>query len=88
MGTGSASPDVSAGWTTSSFFTFDTAGSNHDTVLYVRDGSCSGPELACDDDTIGLQSEVTVPLTSGQTVAILVDSFAVAGSFVLNVSGP
>ena len=69
-------------------YTMTTVGSMYDTVLYVRDGSCDGEELACNDDTpgLGLQSRIVVPLTSGQEVVIFVDSYGEGGAFVLNIT--
>ncbi|MCK6551504.1 hypothetical protein L6R52_37050, partial [Myxococcota bacterium] len=69
-------------------FTFDTLGSTFDTVLYVRDGACDGAELACNDDSSGLQSRVDVSLVAGQTVVVWVDAYGAgdAGDFVLNVT--
>jgi hypothetical protein len=42
--------------------------SSYDTVLYVLDGTCGGAPLACNDDAWGVQSQVTVSLTAGQTI--------------------
>ena len=71
------------------FYTIDTIGSAFDTVLSVRADSCSGPELACNDD-VGdgsLQSQVGVSLTAGQSVVIVVDGFGTqSGRFDLNVN--
>jgi len=73
-------------------FTFDTHGSSYDTQLYVLDGTCGGTELACNDDAPsgGLQSEVTVTLTAGQTVIVVVDGYSSysRGNHVLNVTAP
>lgn len=69
------------------FYVFDTEGSSFDTVLYLLDGDCAGPELACNDDTTGGTSEVGVVLAEGQTVTVVVDSFGIAGgSFDLNIA--
>src|SRR5262249_31641191 len=50
-----AAPDQMFRWTplTSGTATVSTcgAGTAFDTVLYVRQGSCTGPEIACNDDT-------------------------------------
>jgi len=59
-------------------YSFDTTGSDFDTVLYVLDGSCSGPELACNNDepgTFGGHSALTLPLASGQAVTAVVEGF-------------
>ena len=67
------------------YYVFDTFGSSFDTVLYVLDGDCGGSSLACNDDTTGTQSEVSVQLTAGETITIVVDSFGLAGgNYVLN----
>lgn len=70
-------------------FTFSTDGSDFDTVVYVLDGDdCSGAELGCDDDGgDSTQSRVTVPLSAGQTVAVVVDGYDdSSGAFVLTTS--
>ncbi|HZO16803.1 MAG TPA: hypothetical protein VFB62_26180, partial [Polyangiaceae bacterium] len=52
-----------------------------------RDATCSGPELACNDDAVGLTSQVQVFLAAGQTVVVFVDTFAApGGAFTLNIS--
>jgi hypothetical protein len=66
---------------------FDTIGSRFDTMLVVL-RSCSGPELACNDDTAGFgtASRVTVRLMAGETVLIVVDGWAMsAGRYQLNI---
>jgi hypothetical protein len=53
-----------------------------DTVLYVRNGSCTGTSLACNDDGCGLgglQSRVTVSLQAGQAIVIIVDELFPTG---------
>ncbi|MEQ1564576.1 MAG: hypothetical protein ABMA64_02975 [Myxococcota bacterium] len=66
-------------------YTFSTTGSLYDTVLYVLDG-CGGPELACNDDTNGLQSRVRVPMLAGQTVIVVVDGYlASSGDYTLRI---
>jgi hypothetical protein len=67
--------------------TIDTLGSTYDTVLSVLDGTCGGAPLSCNDDFSGLQSQVNVTLTAGQTVIIVVDGYdSISGSFTLNVA--
>lgn len=69
-------------------YVFDSIGSTYDTVLQVSDDGCSGPPIACNDDTVGLQSQVQVSLTAGQSVTIVVDGYSSSsGSYVLNLSG-
>lgn len=97
-GSGGAGPDVTFRWTAPSagtyrFTTYDGSGSlsTYDTMLYVLDGSCAGPELACNDDSAGgVQSEVTVTLSAGQTVIIVLDAYyeGDSGDYVLNASMP
>ncbi len=81
--------DLAFSWTAPSngTYTFDTDGSIYDTVLYVLDGTCSGAEIACDDDSgAGTQSSITLNLSAGQTVIVVVDGYGGAGDFVLNVN--
>lgn len=67
-------------------YVFDTVGSPGDTILSVIDG-CGGMELDCNDDTMGLTSEVTLMMAAGQTVIIVVDGFGgEVGPFTLNIS--
>ncbi len=69
-------------------YAFDTQGSSFDTVLHVHDGSCAGPELACNDDVQGVSSLVNVSLVAGQTIVVAVDGFGGdQGSFTLHVTG-
>jgi len=42
-----------------------TAGSDYDTVLAVKGGSCGGSELACADDSGFPQSALALPVTAG-----------------------
>ena len=67
-------------------FVFDTFGTGYDTILAVLD-SCGGAELACNDDTMTLQSQVMVPLAAGQSVIIVMDGYGGAiGPFILNIT--
>jgi hypothetical protein len=87
---GTSAPDATFLFTAPStnLYTIDTFGSAFDTVLYVRDAACDGAELACNDDSLGTrQSQVTEPLTAGQSIVIVVDGYSTAsGAFRLNVS--
>lgn len=86
------SPDIAYSWRapSSGRFVIDTIGSDYDTVLYVKNASCTGPELACNDDTsgLGLRSRVTIDVMAGQSVVIVVDGFGggSSGSYVLNIT--
>jgi len=74
------------------------AGTNFDTVLYIRNGSCAtGSELpgGCNDDactnSTGLvrASRLTPTVTAGQTYFIIVDGYSTSsGSFTLSVTPP
>lgn len=67
-------------------YQFDTAGSPGDTVLAILD-DCAGPEVDCNDDTVGLTSEVTLMMAAGQTVIIVVEGYnGEMGPFTLNIS--
>lgn len=67
-------------------YQFDTIGSALDTVLYVQDGGCGGPELDCNDDWIANEtgSRVVEGLAAGQDVIVGVDGNG-AGAYELNV---
>lgn len=73
--------------------TFSLCGSAYDTTLAVF-GSCSGPELACNDDSSvcgagSLQSHITLAVTSGTTYYIRVSGFnGLTGNYTLNVNCP
>src|SRR5207247_6619377 len=74
------------------------AGTNFDTVLYMRSGVCaSGPEVVsgCNDDTCpnssGLfrASRIMPTVTAGQTYFVVVDGYGGAqGAFSLTVAAP
>ena len=87
---GSNAPDATFLFTAPSTdtYTIDTVGSLFDTVLYLRDASCVGPEVACNDDSFGTrQSQVTVPLLAGQSVVIVVDGYSTSsGTFSLHIN--
>ena len=64
-------------------FAFQTEGSNFDTVLAAYSGTCGAlTQLACNDDTCGLQSEVTFPVTVGNVYYVRV------GGWISSVTGP
>jgi len=82
-------PDHAVTWTAPEAGTYlvSTRGSGFDTVVYVRDASCGGDELACNDDHLeDVEAYTWVTLAAGQTVVIVVDGRAGgAGEFVLRV---
>lgn len=62
---------------------FSLCGSTYDTKMTVYDGaSCTGTELACNDDFCSLQSEVVVPVIAGQQYLVEV------GGYVSTSTGP
>jgi len=74
--------------------TANTTGSSYDTVLSAYSGTCGSlVEVACDDDTGGVQSEISFSTSSGVTYLIEVTDFgATAGGgslqFALDFSVP
>jgi hypothetical protein len=82
----SGNPDVTFQFTApaAASYSFDTFGSNYDTVLHVRDATCAGPELGCNDDALGIASQLSLPLAAGQVVVVVVDGFG-SGDFVLTI---
>ncbi|NEQ13144.1 MAG: calcium-binding protein [Moorea sp. SIO3E2] len=58
--------------------TIDTVGSNYDTTLAVYTGSAvnSLTEIASNDDTFGLQSQVEFTVSAGTTYQIAVDGYS------------
>ncbi len=92
---GGPAPDADFSWTAPStgMWTFDTFGSDFDTVLHVHTGlSCADTtEVGCNDDVTtgsGLQSRVDLMLTAGDTVTLVVDGFDAGdeGAFVLSIN--
>jgi len=66
----------------------DTDGSDFDTVLYVRADACvdAQAEVACNDDELGIQSQVGMMANPGVTYYVAVDGYNRSGEFVLNMS--
>jgi hypothetical protein len=76
-GCGTLNADVWFSWTagqSADHLISMCAGATHDTKLAVYDG-CGGTELACNDDSCGLQSEVTFNAVSGNTYLIRVGTY-------------
>jgi uncharacterized delta-60 repeat protein len=69
-------------------YTFSTVdpGTDFDTVLLLRLGSCGGLGLICNNDFTGLQSQVTLPLAAGAAIVIIVDGNGASGNFVLRIT--
>jgi hypothetical protein len=54
--------------------TVDTcAAASVDTIVLALDGVCGGAELACNDDACGTASQITFPVSYGQTYTVVVD---------------
>lgn len=66
----------------------DTFDSSFDTAIYVRAETCGsqGAEVACNDDTYGVQSQVHFSAEAGVTYYVFVDSYTVAGNFNLTAT--
>ncbi|WP_437486264.1 MXAN_6577-like cysteine-rich protein [Sorangium sp. So ce1014] len=70
-------------------YVFDTAGSSYDTVLELRNGTCAGPVISCNNDNTwaGTTSRIVASLSARQTVVAIVDGIAgESGPFTLNVT--
>ncbi len=91
MGGGAGAPDVTFVWTAPAAGRYDisTAGSVFDTILTVHRGACDAPELACNDDGMTRQAQLTIDLEACETIAIVVDGFSAAenGDVHLTISG-
>src|SRR5207302_72990 len=99
-GNSGTSPELVFQWTPAASGTATIAtcgaGTNFDTVLYLRSGACaSGSEAGCNDDacanSTGLlrASRLTPTVTAGQTYFIVVDGYGGAqGTFSLTVTPP
>ncbi|NTX06671.1 fibrinogen-like YCDxxxxGGGW domain-containing protein [Myxococcus sp. CA040A] len=90
--TQTTAPDRAYYWTAPStgMFTFTTTGATFDTVLLLLDASTHA-SLGCNDDASSttFQSSVTVNLTAGTRVKIVVDGYSTrCGDFALNISAP
>lgn len=80
---GSSTADTFVTWTApeTDTYIFDTVGSTADTTLWVAADTCDGTELACDTDTFGTDSQVSVSLSRGEVVVVGVEA---SGGWVLN----
>jgi hypothetical protein len=64
------------------------AATDYDSTVYVLEGACPGPEIACNDDSCGLQSRIdSVSLTAGTPYYIIIDGYSSnAGNYSLDVT--
>ena len=88
-GTGSSEAVVEWIAPASDYFVLDTQGSDFDTVLYARDCSCDGVELACNNNASqsDAYSEIVAHFDKGQRVALVVDGNAgSSGHAVINAN--
>jgi hypothetical protein len=89
FGADGTSPDFVFEWTAPAAgnYVIDMVGSDYDTFLMVQDLACGGAELACNDDSIGLISQVNVNLAADQTVMIVASGYSGnTGNFQLNIN--
>ncbi|MEZ4392278.1 MAG: hypothetical protein R3A48_14405 [Polyangiales bacterium] len=88
---GEAGPEVALRWTAprAGTFTFTTAGSDFDTLLYLR-SECGGRDRACNDDVVSgvvRSSTATLELAAGEPLLIFIDGWEdSAGNYVLNIA--
>jgi hypothetical protein len=72
-------------------YTISLCGSSFDTVLEVREMDCqTGLSLGCNDDTCGLQSQVSVALTAGTFYYIDIETWngGAGGAYTLTITSP
>jgi hypothetical protein len=68
-----------------SMYFIDVMGMDFDTTLTILDGTCGGPEIACNDDG-GPGSQIVLELTAGQVIMIVVDAYGSgSGAFTLTI---
>lgn len=78
-------PEISFKWTSPATgqYRFSLDGSDYDTVIHVRYGACTGPEIACADNDGDV---VHLPVQAGESVIVFGDSHEDgAGQVTLNV---
>jgi hypothetical protein len=86
-------PDATFLWTAPGTGTYqiDTHNSDYDTLLWVLAGTCTGSQLACNDDDENVEfiptSRVNLDLTAGQQIVIVVGGFeGSTGNYILNIT--
>lgn len=66
-------------------YQFTTEGSAYDTVLSLHD-TCGAAPVQCNDDSIGLQSSVSLAMAAGQQILIAVSGYSGGtGNWTLNI---
>ncbi len=66
-------------------YTYSTAGSDFDTVIYLLD-ECGGAELGCNDDSGGLQSELSFAALAGEEFIVGLGGFDTSeGDYVITI---
>ena len=66
-------------------YTYSSGGSDFDTVIYVLD-ECGGSELTCNDDSGGLQSEVSFAALAGEEFIVGLGGFDTsAGNYEITI---
>lgn len=88
---GGAGEELAFSWTApeAGLYAIDTFGSDDDTVLYVRDEACWGPELGCNDDAEDdVTSQLFLDLEANQTIFIVLDVYAqdFSGNFEVHIN--
>jgi hypothetical protein len=87
---GGDGPEAVFAWTAprTAQYSFDTVGSDFDTVLYLifDAGVCPAPALDCNDDTTGALAQLEFALTAGERVFVVLDTYAFeTGAFELRI---
>jgi hypothetical protein len=67
-------------------YVFDTLGSTRDLLLFAREDSCEGTEVACNDDAeqMGGASRLVVSLTAGSEIVVFVGASTSDGFYRVN----
>ncbi len=71
----------------SDVYTFQTAGSEFDTVLSLREGRCSAREVTCNDNVTAFNqtSRITIAVPMGRALAIVIDGRDTGGTYRLDI---
>ncbi|WP_438009546.1 MXAN_6577-like cysteine-rich protein [Sorangium sp. So ce321] len=66
-------------------YLFDTQGSSFPVLMDVRTGACDGEFVTCADGE-ATPARATVPLSTGETVVIVLDTYGETGTYELEIS--